>query len=277
MGPRSSGTPAPFLPPQQGKRPVGSGHISTTLAARARPTSSSRDQLLPVVSALAPLFPRGGLQRGGVVTVGTGDGTPGAEGDAGGGAGGGTTLGFALLAAASTASWCAAVGMADPGMVACAELGVDLGHLVLVPRPGPLWAQVTATLFDGMDVVLVRPPGPVRPAVARRLAARARERRSVLVVLGSRGWPEGADVQLTVEGGAWQGVEAGHGHLQRRHLEVLAFGRRAAGRPVRVGLWLPAPSGQVGAMGATGAMGDSNREVEAEGAAAARSLVSRHP
>ena len=248
MGPRSSGTPAPSIPLQQGKRPVGSGHISTTLAVRARPTSSSRDQLLPLLPALAPLFPRGGLQRGGVVTVGIGDGTSGADG---GGptpstpvAGGGTTLGFALLAAASVASWCAAVGTADPGIVAFAELGVDLGHLVLVPRPGPLWAQVAATFLDGMDVVLVRPPGRVRAGVARRLAARARERRGVLVVLGSRGWPEGADIQLTVEAGAWEGVGAGHGHLQGRHLEVLSSGRRAAARPVRVGLWLPAPSGR---------------------------------
>lgn len=238
MGPRSSGTPAPVMPPQQGKRPVGPGHISATVAARVRPTSSSRDQLLPVLDALAPLFPRGGLQRGAVVTVGNGDGIPGAEG-------GGTSLGVALLAAASVASWCAAVGTADPGMVAWAGLGVDLGHLVLVPRPGPLWAEVAATFFDGMDVVLVRPPGPVRPGVARRLAAHARERRGVLVVLGSRGWPEGADVQLTVETGTWEGVEAGHGHLRARHLAVVAGGRRAAARPVRVGLWLPAPSGQV--------------------------------
>src|SRR5580693_1815281 len=113
MGPARSGTPAPFIPLQQGKRPLGSGHISTTLAALARPTSSSRDQLLPLLPALVPLFPRGGLQRGSVVTVGTGEHTTG----------GGTTLGFALLAAASTASWCAAVGTADPGMVALAELG----------------------------------------------------------------------------------------------------------------------------------------------------------
>src|SRR5579862_3831564 len=122
MGLRSSGTPAPIMPPQQGKRPVGSGHITTTLATLARPTSSSQDQLLPLLPALVPLFPRGGLQRGSVVTVGIGDHTPG----------GGTTLGFALLAAASTASWCAAVGTADPGLVAFAELGVDLSHLVLV-------------------------------------------------------------------------------------------------------------------------------------------------
>jgi hypothetical protein len=105
---------------------------------------------------------------------------------------------------------------------------------------------VVADLLDGMDAVLVRPPGPVRPGVARRLAARARERRAGLVVLApAQGWPEGADVQLTVEAGRWQGVEGGHGHLQGRHVEVVASGRRAATRPVRVGLWLPAPSGQV--------------------------------
>lgn len=275
MGLRSSAVPTPAKPPQQGKRPLGSGHISTTMAARARPTSSSRDQLLAVVPALVPLFPRGGLQRGGVVTVGIGEGTSGA----GGGGGGGTTLGFALLAAASTTSWCAAVGTADPGIVALAELGVDLDRLVLVPRPGPLWAEVAATLFDGVDVVLLRPPGSVPSQAARRLAARARERRGVLVVLGSRGWPEGADVSLTVEAGAWQGVEAGHGHLQGRHLEVLASGRRAAARPVRVGLWLPAPSGQVASNGKSGNRSGnrSSGEVEAEGAAAARHLVPGHP
>jgi len=241
MGLLDSGTPPTVTAPPQGKRLVGSGHISTTVAARARAVSSSRNQLLPLLPALAPLFPRGGLQRGSVVTVGTGDGTSGA--------GGGTTLGFALLAAASAASWCAAVGAAGPGIVAFAELGVDLGHLVLVPRPGPGWAQVAATLLDGTDVVLVHPPGPVRPGVARRLVARARERRGVLVVLGSRDWPEAADICLTVGTGAWQGVEKGHGHLQGRHLEVACFGRRAAARAVRVGLWLPDRRGAVAAGG----------------------------
>ncbi len=291
----ASSAPAPRPRPYPGNREnalSGSGHVSAAVAARARPTSSSRDQLLPLLPALAPLFPRGGLQRGGVVAVGTGEGIPGAVGGGAStavrSAGGGTTLGFALLAAASAASWCAAVGTADPGLVAFAELGVDLGHLVLVPRPGPLWAEVAATLLDGMDVVLVRPPGPVRPGVARRLAARVRERRGVLVVLGARGWPEGAGVRLTVETGAWQGVEAGHGHLQGRHLEVLSTGRRAAARPVRVGLWLPAPSGRVVEAGRTGSDGRTgegktaggdrgNGEMEGEYGTAARRLVPRHP
>jgi len=277
MGPHHSATPAPVMSRKQGRRPVGSDHVGAALVARARPTSSSRDQLLPVLRALAPLLPGGGLQRGGVVAV-----------DAGGpGAGGGTSLAFALLAAASTASWCAAVGTADPGIVALTEIGVDLEHLVLVPRPGPLWARAAATLLDGVDAVLVRPPGPVRPGMARRLAARARERRAVLVVLARPGgWPEGADVRLAVQEGAWEGVGTGHGHLRGRRVEVVATGRRAAARPVRVGLWLPTPAGPVTAAG-TGARDEgseksnrsnrSNREVEGDGGTAARRVVPGPP
>jgi len=255
MGPPSSAASAPVRPPHQGKRPIGSGHVSATLVARARPTSSRRDQILPVLPALAPLLPGGGLQRGGVVAVDVGGGPArdpaGAPGPSGAdGAGGGTTLAFALLAAASATSWCAAVGTADPGIVALAELGVDLRHLVLVPRPGALWPQVTATLLDGVDAMVLRLAGPVRPEAARRLAARVRERRAVLVVLApARGWPEAADVRLSVQAGGWHGVGSGHGHLQGRRAQVVATGRRAATRPVRVELWLPAPSGRIEVVG----------------------------
>jgi len=223
---------------RRGRRPLGAGHIDAVLAARVRPTSARGDQFLPVLPALAPLLPGGGLARGSVVAV--------APGEGGGGAGGATSLAFALLAAASAGSWCAAVGTADPGVVALAELGVDLGHLVIVPGPGGQWAEVAATLLDGVDLVLVRPPGAVGPGVARRLGARARERRAALVVLtSSRGWSEGADLRLTVRGGRWEGIGSGHGHLRRRRVQVQAAGRRAATRPVVADLWLPGPSGGV--------------------------------
>jgi len=237
MGSPHTGASVSESPSCQGKRPIGSGHVSAVLAARARPTSARGDQRLPLLPVLSPLLPGGGLQRGTVVLV---------DRVETGGAGGATTLAFALLAAASRVRWCGAVGTADPGVVTLAELGVDLGHLVLVPGPGARWAQVTATLLDGMDVVLVQPPRPVQPAAARRLAARARERRAVLVVLApARGWPEGADVRLAVPAGRWHGVGDGHGHLRGRRVEVVATGRRAAVRPVRAELWLPGPHGRV--------------------------------
>jgi hypothetical protein len=154
---------------------------------------------------------------------------------------------MALIAAASAAgSWCVAVGFADAGIVAMAELGVDLDHIAIVPRPGHKWAGVVATALDGVDVVLLRLPFPARPAMARNLAARARERRAVLVVLaGEKAWPEGPDLLLRVEDSDWAGLGDGHGHLRTRRATVMAAGRRAAARPVRCRLWLPGPSGAV--------------------------------
>ena len=58
---------------------------------------------------------------------------------------------------------------------------------------------MVAALLDACDVVLARPPAHLKAADARRLTARARERGAVLVVAGA-GWPEAAEVQLTVVG-----------------------------------------------------------------------------
>ncbi len=165
--------------------------------------------------------------------------------DPGSGAGGATSLAFALLAAATAAgSWSAAVGVADAGILALAEMGVDLDHLVLVPRPGGRWAEIAALLLDGMDAVLLCPPGPVRPGVARRLAARARQRQGALVVLCRYApWPEGPELHLTVGTARWLGAGTGHGRLEARRAQVTTTGRRTASRPARTELWLPGGSG----------------------------------
>lgn len=222
--------------------------LPTGLVASAVPTSESRTQLLPVAGPLAPLLPCRGLQRGTVLLVDTGAAGAGRiVGESGGsGPGGATTLSMALIAAATAAgSWCVAVGFEDVGIVAMSELGVDLDHVALVPRPGHNWAGVVATALDGVDVVLLRLPFPARPSMARNLAAHAHERRAVLIVLGGeRAW-EGPDLLLRVEDGAWAGLGEGHGHLRTRRATVTAVGRRAAARPVRCRLWLPGPSGTV--------------------------------
>lgn len=214
-----------------------SRRIDPALSARVRPTSDRRDQTLPLLPPLAAAVPGGALARGVVVAVE----------QHGPGAGGGTTLAFALLAAATAAgSWCAAVGADDVGVLALSELGVDLERLVLVPRPGPRWAEAAACMVDGMDAVLVCPPHAVGPGVARRLAARARERRCALVVLARRArWPEGPDLRLSVTAGHWRGVGPGHGHLRGRLIELSVTGRRAASSEVRHSLWLPDDTGAV--------------------------------
>jgi len=181
-----------------------------TTALRELPTHAgvrqeTGERPLPVLPPLAPLLPQGGLRRGSTVVV--------QESPA---------LLLALLAGPSQAgSWCAVVGMPALGLVAAAEAGVVLDRLPLVPAPGADWATVVAALLDALDLVVVAPRGRVRDGDARRLAARARQRGSVLVAFGVRagGW-EGADLWLTVGDTRWEGLGAGHGHLRGRLTEV---------------------------------------------------------
>ncbi|MGP0032384.1 MAG: hypothetical protein ACLPVF_18025, partial [Acidimicrobiales bacterium] len=208
------------------------------VAAGAGAPAPGGGRTLPVPAPLAPLFPDGVLRRGTTTTV---VGQPGH---------GATTLALALLAAASQAgSWCAAVGLPDPGIAAAAELGVDLRRVAFVPYPGSGWAEAVGDLLPGVDVVLVRPPGRARGTVARHLAARARDRQTALVVLVEHegDWPQGGDLVLGVGGVEWQGIGHGHGHLQGRRAEVRVSGRRSAARAVECTLWLPAGSGAVAA------------------------------
>lgn len=213
--------------------------LDPALASRVRPTTHRRDRRLPVLDPLAPLLPDAGLTRGTVLTVGGREGA--------------TTLALGLAAAASEAgAWCAVVGVPDPGVLAMAELGVSLDRLLLVPRPAARWPQVTALLLSGVDIVVLRPAAPIRPAAARRLTALARQEGSVLIVVGGSRWAEGADLELEVERSHWHsalgGAESDHGEtggFRGRWAEVRSAGRRAAARPMFAALWLPGPAGAV--------------------------------
>ena len=155
-----------------------------------------------------------------------------------------TSLLLALLAEASQAgSWCAVVGVPTLGAVAAAELGIALDRLALVPYPGPEWAAVVAALLDGMDMVVAAPPGPVAPTVASRLAARARQRGSVLVpyLAGSTWdgrWTGPMSSSESVRG-VWEGLGQGRGPAARARGDRRRAGRGAAARPKQVRIWLP--------------------------------------
>jgi hypothetical protein len=216
---------------------IGSGAVAPstdTMSGLIRPMALAHERLLPVLPALAGLLPEGGLRRGSTVLVG--------QGDLGQGA---TSVALALMSAASAAgSWCGVVGLADLGLVAAAEAGLDLSRVTLVPHVATAqWATVVSVLIDSVDVVLASPPSHLRLGDARRLTTRARERQAVLIAMGS--WPEGADLRLRVEGSRWHGPGAGEGRLVRRRVEVTTNGRGAAARPRRQVLWLPAEDGAI--------------------------------
>ena len=186
------------------------------------------EEILPVLPPLRTLLPAGGLVKGQVAAVGEYGG-----------------LCLALMAGASAAgAWCAVCGVPEFGVVAAAQAGVDPDRLLLVPDPGENWPRVAATLIDGCELILLRPPEPVTAHVRRRLEATLRRGRGVLLVVGV--WP-GAQLRLQVVTRRWTGLGDGHGRLQACQAEVVAEGRGAAGRPRTRWLLLRAPDGTVAA------------------------------
>lgn len=203
----------------------------------ARTQSASRllianDQVLPVSEELRAILPDHGLRRGSTIQINNSVGA--------------TSLAISLLTEPLDAgSWAAVIGLPGFGVEAASNLGVPLGRLALVPDPGSDWLEVTAALLDSIDLVLLTPPIRCRPGDARKLAARVRQRRSVLVicppgeaVVHSSGnapatiWPESADIDLAVTSTDWLGLRSGHGRLRSRTLSIAASGRRLAG-PIR--------------------------------------------
>lgn len=181
---------------------------------------------LPVLPALHGLVPRGGLAPGSVVAV----------------AGFGV-LCLALLAAASAdGAWCGIAGIPEAGVLAATGLGLDAGRVLLVPEPGPSWPQVTASLLDGCELVLLRPPGRAPAQVRQRLEASLRRGRGVLLVAGD--WP-GAQLRLRVVTQRWTGLGDGRGRLRACCAEVAADGRGEAAVPRTCWLWLPAGDGGI--------------------------------
>jgi hypothetical protein len=197
--------------------------------------------MLPVLPALRELLPRGGLTRGSVVTV--------------------AEFGLLVLALAAGASadgaWCGIAGVPEAGVVAAAALGLDAERTLLVPDPGHAWPQVVASLLDGCELVLLRPPVAALPRgasrapraprapeaqVRRRLEATLRRGRGVLLVVGD--WP-GAQVRLQVLTQGWTGLGDGHGRLRACCAQVMADGRGEAAVARTRWLWLPAEDGRV--------------------------------
>lgn len=199
---------------------------------------------LPLLPSLSGLLPEDGLRRGHVVAVEHS-----------------TLLCVTLAAGASAAgAWCAVVGIPELGVLAAADVGLDVDRLLLVPDPGPAWPHVVAALLDGCELVLLRPPARPSAQVRRRLAAHARRSGGVIVVAGV--W-EGAHLRLSVTRPQWGGIGAGHGRIRSRRALVVANGRGAGARPRAQWWWLPCPNGA--AVRDTGGLDEEPAELAVSG------------
>lgn len=184
--------------------------------------------VLPTHPALAGLLPGRGLRPGSSYSLGSS-----------------MSLLFALLAQPSQAgSWCGVVGVPGFGAEAAEKVGVDLSRLVLIPDPGQRWMVVTATIAEVLPLIVVRPPARAKDADISRLAARMRERGSVLLVQGP--WPQ-TEAMIDVAEPHWSGLGDGYGMLSSRELTVTVSSRRFP-TPRSERMLLPAPDGTVAPM-----------------------------
>lgn len=221
-------------------------HPTHLIPARATVESSPvSERFWPVHPDLNHLLPQGALQRGMTVVVQQS-----------------TTLLLSLIADASAAgAWTAIVGHPRVGMVAAADVGVDLSRTALIPAPGPEAPVAVAALLDGIDIVVLGPDVPLTPADRRRLSSRARERGALMV--SSTAW-EGAHLVFQASSGVWAGVNEGAGWLRSRRLIVERTGRGEAAPLVQFEIELPlhapAPGRAPGSLPGTKTMGTSRRQ-----------------
>ena len=202
---------------------------ASAAASKIAPTTLVHQRTLPVVEPLASLLPAGSLVRGQAVSC-CGVAAP--------------SLALALAVEATAAgAWLAVVGMPWLGVEAAAELGIPLQRLVRVDPGDSDWADVTAAVLDGFEVVITPIPRRLRAAPLRRVQARVKAREAVFVAVGDPS-PLVADVVIESSTPKWEGIEHGWGHLRGRRVTVEVSGRRVP-RPRRADVWLPAPGGGV--------------------------------
>jgi hypothetical protein len=199
-----------------------SASVRQALQARISSMQSTRldDDAFPLLPLMRGLFPRG-LRRGTVYSV-TGS----------------TSLALALVAAASQqGEWCGVLDVPDLGLEAAAGWGIDLERLVWVSDPGDRWMSTVGSMADVLGLVIVTAPRRVSDSEASRLAARLRQTRSTMIVLGD--WPQ-SESQIRVVSSSWTGLGEGHGLLVDRHLDVEVRQGQGAGAPRRSRLHVPA-------------------------------------
>src|ERR1700691_2499273 len=167
------------------------------------------EAVLPLLPALRGLLPGGALRRGSVVAAGPW-----------------SLLCLALAAGASAAgAWCAVVGLPQLGVAAAAAAGLDPDRMLLIADPGTGWPQVVASLLDGCELVLLRPPDRPPAQVRRRIEATVRRFGGVLAVAGGG---DRAPGRLSIAPQEWTGLRTGHGRVRARRVQVVADGRGGA-------------------------------------------------
>jgi hypothetical protein len=121
-------------------------------------------------------------------------------------------------------------GWASP--MAAWEMGLDPGQLVVVRSSDVVsWSRIVASLLDGVRGVYAEVPTGLSDQALYKLAAKARTKRTPLVLRPVTGkLPSGvAHLNLEASEVIWKGTEAGHGNLTSRRTLLIASGKATKG------------------------------------------------
>ncbi|MFV1971842.1 MAG: hypothetical protein ACC683_12680 [Acidimicrobiia bacterium] len=121
-------------------------------------------------------------------------------------------------------------GWASP--MAAWEMGIEPERLVVVRSKDIVtWSRIVATLLDGVRGVYAEVPVGLRDQALYKLAAKARAKRTPLVLRPITGkLPSGiAHLNLEAREVLWEGTEAGHGSLTNRRTLLVASGKATRG------------------------------------------------
>jgi hypothetical protein len=144
-----------------------------------------------------------------------------------------TRLGLSLIAPYANQGALACIdvrGWMSPA--AAWELGIAPERLVIVRSVDIVaWGRIVATLLDGLRGVYAEVPPGVKDASLRKLVARARTKRTPLVLRPLGGdLPRGmAHLSLRAREVIWEGTDAGHGRLRSRRTLLDASGKSTRG------------------------------------------------
>lgn len=122
-------------------------------------------------------------------------------------------------------------GWASP--LAAWEMGIEPERLVVVRNKDIVsWGRIVATLLDGVGGVYAEVPPGVSDAALRKLAAKARTKKTPLVFRPLKGEiPRGvAHLHLAARSVEWDGTDDGHGHLTVRRTLLDASGKSTRGQ-----------------------------------------------
>jgi hypothetical protein len=112
------------------------------------------------------------------------------------------------------------------------EMGIDPKRLVVVRSSDIVsWSAIVGTLLDGVCGVYAEVPQGLRDQLLYKLAAKARTKRTPLVLRPVAGKLPSGVAHLNLESSKvlWEGTEAGHGNLTNRRTFLIASGKATRG------------------------------------------------